>query len=462
MRLQSFLLASLLMSMSLVSTLNAQTDTPGTRSIAIYQNGFSLVHETRSVDLTRGNNQVHFRGFPDGLQFETMLTRFNGTLRDVRRIDGSTGYDEILRRLRGKEIRLDHFEGGSVTGILKQISPGLIVIEQADGSHVFLQSLTGYRLSAAEMPDLGGPFPYLSIDLEARQAGSQSVGFYYLLNGLGWQNAYSIILSENERQADLSGWTNIRNTTGTNFEGVKLQLVAGQINVNRRQTTAQQYEMMRQSARMMVESDYVEPEAQEFGDLQLYDLPGTFDIAPNETRRIALVEGTGVGVSKRYRYTSTDRSMETALGGLVRVSYDLQNTDRNKLGKPLPSGQVRIYKQHQGQLLMLGEDQIGNTPVGGQISISTGFAFDILTREHISTQTRISDRISEQTNEITLVNQKSEKVTIEVDRFLMTSQRITRSSIPVDMVSANRGVFKVELNPGQSYTLSFTVRTERM
>lgn len=458
--ISAFFLVLILVS---VSPVFGQTDTPGKQTIVIYQNGYSLVQDIRQFDMARGSNNLQLVGFPETIQFPSLIPKFNGTINDIRFDNRMPGYETMISQLVGKSVRIDHVEGRSVTGILRRYSPGIIIVEQTDGSNVLLQNLHGYHVSSSNIKASDDIFPRVNIQVTPQRQGRQDLELNYLMNGLHWQSEYSFVLAENERTVRISGWNLIQNGLDHHFKDVQIKLIAGQINTASKQQVRPAADMMLRGA---VASGYEEsavsyPEAQSFADLQRYDLSGSYEILPYETRKIPLIEASNVNVSKRYRYTSTDRYMEFATGGLVRIIYEMDNTQRNNLGKPLPSGIVKIYKPQNGQLLLIGEDQMRNVATGGKFSVTTGSAFDILVRENPRAQNRISDKIFDQTSEILIRNQKNEDVVVEVERMINANQRITDSGIPFEMVSANRAVFKVTVKKDNEATVTFTVRTER-
>jgi len=441
---------------------HSQTDAPGKQTLVIYQNGYSLIQDVREFDMIRGQDQLQLTGFPETIQFSSIITGFTGTLHDMRFDNREPGYTTMIRHLIGKSVVLEHTTGRPISGILRRYSQGSILIEQADGSQVLLQSLDGYTVRSNDLEASDDVFPRLNLSVTPQRQGQQQLTLSYLIHGLQWQSEYAFVLSEDDRTASISGWNLIQNNLNHHFKDVSVKLIAGEINTaNKNQPSRVMLRGATMAALDQASISVESGEAEAFGDLQRYDLAGTYEILPYELRRVPSVDASGVTVNKRYRYTSNDQFMEFATGGLVRVQYEVANTERNKLGKPLPAGTVKIYKPSDGQLLLIGEDQIRNLTTGGMLSVTSGTAFDILVRETPRSQNRITDRIFEQSSEVYLKNMKNEDVVVEVERMINMNQRITASSIPFEMVSANRAVFKVEIKKGAEATLTFTTRTER-
>ncbi|MCH8495066.1 MAG: hypothetical protein LAT57_05470 [Balneolales bacterium] len=455
-------LSAVLVALSAISTpASAQLDQSGDLNLTLYQDGTMLVFDSRMVDLSRGENILKLTGFPTSLQLNSVLPQLNGTVKSTSFDLNRPGFHTMIQRLVGQHVRLDHNDGGSVTGELVEYSSGLIVIKQSDGSHVVLPGLDGYRISTENLPDIGTDFPVLTLNVNANAAGNQKLGLYYLSHGIQWQTEYALILSENEQRAVLNGWAVIQNGSDKRFDNARVQLVAGDLNLGRGAGQARPDRMMRVAAMESQMAFDGGVESESFFEYQRFLLPGRFSIGPNEIQKLGLIPEKESAARKRYRYASSDSRMEVARGGLVQVMFDIENSREDGFGMAIPSGTVKIYKKDGDELQLIGQDDLRNTPVGATIQITTGMAFDILVMETVTAQNRISDRISEQSNKIDIKNERKESATVEVTRHLSSTQRITQSTIPHTMRSANVAVFEVPVRQGETKSLEFTIRTER-
>ena len=114
-----------------------------------------------------------------------------------------------------------------------------------------------------------------------------------------------------------------------------------------------------------------------------------------------------------------------------------------------------------GQPVLIGEDTIGNIAEDGVISVNSGAAFDILLKETITNQNRISERVIEYTIEIMIQNRKSESVVIELERHLNPNQTIVQSGQPFQQRSARHQFTELPVPAGSDLTMEFTIRNER-
>ena len=58
---------------------------------------------------------------------------------------------------------------------------------------------------------------------------------------------------------------------------------------------------------------------------------------------------------------------------------DIQNSEQNHLGMPLPKGTLRVYKADKsGAKQFIGEDAIDHTPRDEKVRVKMGEAFDVV------------------------------------------------------------------------------------
>jgi len=442
---------------------SALSSQPGDVNLTLYQGGISLVRDIRQLDLTRGENPTIFTGLPQSVFEQSLLIRLDGNAFNMIYRNARPGYYDMMRSLVGKEVRLAHRQGREISGILEQFDGGFAVVRLADGSRTMIQQIEEYLVNSAHLDAMNAVYPQVGFSATPTRAGRQAVQLYYLTGGLNWNTQYTLIVDEREQSGELRGEAIIQNNTGMAYHNVTLQLMAGSLNIGQsgggRQV--QDYTMARKMA-MNESSIPMAPDAVAFSEFQRYDLIGVYNLVPGESRHVPLVNTTRVNLTKRYRYTSTDRRMEVAEGSLVRVMFDLSSSGQSgAIDRAVPGGVVRMYKREGATLQIIGEDQIRNTPARGPIRITTSRAFDILVRENQISMTRISEFVHDQVSEIVLTNTKNEDIVVEIERNLQRNQRITTSSIRPETPSAGQAIFRVPVKKGETVTLSFTLRTDR-
>lgn len=441
------------------SLVNAQSDQ---KTVYIYQDGNVLVNETRNLTLERGVQEVELMDLPEYFDFESLMIRLNGRIHDLRwSMPDTKDWTEVLKSHVGQQITLEHTAGHRISGILVLAEPGTTIIRLSDNTQTLIHNLDGYSINASSW-NINSDKRSIVAKLESTRAGRQTASFSYFTPGLNWNNKYMMILSEDDKTASLSGYTQIRNSSNQSFDNIAVRLVAGALNRSKEVITSGYDVRLRGASTLNAESDYSpEISASAFGDLQLFKVAGKHSVKKGDQLRIPLFFVDGIQAQKRYRYRSMDRNHEFPQGGLVQVHYDIQNSDKNKLGQAIPNGVVALYRINEGQPVLIGEDTIGNIAEDGVISVNSGAAFDILLKETITNQNRISDRIMEYTVEIMIQNRKPETVVVELERHLNPNQTIVRSGQPFESRSARHHVAELTIPKGADLTMQFTIRNER-
>ena len=87
------------------------------------------------------------------------------------------------------------------------------------------------------------------------------------------------------------------------------------------------------------------------------------------------------------------------------------------LGDALQAGTVRVYQRDaRGNPQFVGEHRIGHTPMGSDIGLATGQAFDVKVRPVVEERTRINDRRWRTRMRYTLTNAGPRPVTARQPR----------------------------------------------
>ena len=209
----------------------------------------------------------------------------------------------------------------------------------------------------------------------------------YLSGGLNWEADYVLSVGEEAgdtgvAKADLIGWVTLTNQTGTSYEHAKLKLVAGDV------------QRVRPPADAPVMLDELKSEADDSGgsgfkeegffEYHLYSLQRPTDLLASETKQVTLLEGHGLDVKRRLVFVGNTSYFRGQYGQIatnqkVGVFLELQNSEANHMGMPLPKGTIRVYKADKGGMKQfIGEDRIDHTPRDEKITVKMGESFDIV------------------------------------------------------------------------------------
>jgi hypothetical protein len=178
-----------------------------------------------------------------------------------------------------------------------------------------------------------------------------------------------------------------------------------------------------------------------------------------------MLQGTGVPVRKRYVvdgqvfYYRNAQHPGAPLKDVVQVYYQFKNEQRNGLGVPMPSGNVRVYQEDsKGGTQFVGEDRIDHTPKDETLNVKIGNAFDVVAERKQTDFQKIATNVYEVEYEITGRNHKSVPVTIEVNEPIGGTWRVLRSSHEWTKTDAWAAQFKVPVAADGTSVLIYRVR----
>ncbi len=440
--------------------------------VTVYNSNIAVVKETRQFELDRGVNQVDVTDVPSGIQPDTVLFR-STTDPDATVLEQNYEYDlvgsqTLLQKYIDQEIRVVTNDGTVYEGVLLNAGGDVILQDAAGGVQVIkYDQIREYSFPA--LPEGLITRPTLVWTVDATKAGNHTAEITYLTNGLNWTASYVLLLADDSKSLDLDGWITLDNQSGASYKEAKLKLVAGDINRVMQATRTLKFE-----GDMVMEAAAAAPAVEErtFAEYHLYEMQRPVTIKDNQTKQVQFVNASDVPAEKTYTY---DASMpyggygpiyDPGFGstGITKVNVSLAfNTGKDGVDAELPSGVIRMYQTDiDGAQLLIGEDNIGHTPKGEDVTLTIGQAFDLVGERKQTDFKRIGDNVVEETYEIELRNQKeSEDVTIRVVEHLSrgTNWQILDAS-PEDFEKTDSSTIEWQIPvPAQGKaTVKYTVR----
>lgn len=296
--------------------------------------------------------------------------------------------------------------------------------------------------------------PVLSWKVQSELEGEVQGVLSYLARGLSWSAYYTAILNESEDKLALSSWVQLTNQSGREYRNAKLTLVAGEL----RGVTEPAKEIIFETG---VGTGVFRPEEPIFVpqpafEYHEYKLTRPVTLKNEQTLQLSFFETNAIRVSKHYVYEPTDSADR------VRVEIRFTNEEANGLGVALPAGVVRLYKETNGALQLIGEDTLSHTPKNESVTLVPGMAFD-LKAERVLKDHQVVGRdddgyeIYRDTYEITLRNQKESDVVIEVREKLSGVWKIVSAKPSYEKLDANTVLFEVSVPANGMATVKYTV-----
>lgn len=432
-------------------------------AVTIYNEDLALVKDRRTVSLDPGVNRLAFVDVSARIRPETALV---GTAEGrLSVLEQNFDFDLLT-----PEKLLEKSVGGTVRVVRTHPETGEETVEEATvlsvaGGVVLrigdrIETAPPGRIVFAEVPPNLRARPTLVVSVENETAGDTPVELAYLTGGLSWRADYVAALSPDETTLDLNGLVTLTNTSGTSYREARLQLVAGDVNRVR--------EMIMYRADMAAQAEAAPAPSmtqEALFEYHLYTLDRPTTIADNQTKQVALLSGSGIPVTKEYRFVNIANAHDYVqaeaprVNAAVRIAFD--NSEAARLGLPLPGGTVRVYKNDSGgQALFVGEDAIQHTPKGETVRLTLGQAFDVTARARQTAFERISDRVFEAAYEVEVKNAKTEDVTVVVAETIPGEWEILSESIAHERASAFQAEWQVPVPAEGSTKLTYRVRIE--
>jgi hypothetical protein len=432
------------------------SDAPAEPSITIYNGNLAVVRQTFDVELTDGVTEVAFSRATASVQPDSVVLRSLDAARPFKIVEQNYRNDPVTEAL-----LLKHFEGKTIDfrverdGGARDIVRGRILRSgyKARGRAAQPMVEVDERI-VFELP--GKPlFPSLSDDAilhptltwKLRGApGKVPAEVAYLTGGFTWKADYNVVLESEGGRADIGGWVTLTNTSGTQFEGAHIKLIAGAVNAEIEEEDDSDFGGFGDDEDEVVEKS--------FDEYHLYTLPGVTTLRDEETKQVAFMRAENVRIGKRYIYGpwgSDDRS--------VSVWRIIENAKANNLGIPLPGGKVRFYRKNDdGQVEFVGENEIEHSPDGETLELYTGDSFDITGKRTLKKEDiNLGDGWWRRTVEIELSNAKETAEEVEVREHLWWSNwKIAESNFKPERFDAETVKFIVPVPAKGKAVLTYT------
>jgi hypothetical protein len=459
-------------------------------NLTVYNSNLALVRETRRVDLPRGTVVLRYADVAEQVRPETVYMRDAQDPAALVVLEQNYKYD-LLTPGRLMELYVDRdlslVRVNPATGEEQVVSTRLLSTGTAPSASYGY----GYGYGAATYVnpydavwrtdegitwgDVGRPVfpsvppnfvarPTLEWLLESTRGGTRTVETTYLTWGMSWTADYVLVLTDDEKQGDLAGWVTLTNEAGITVRNARLQLVAGDVNV---QPQYYGYDMMASGRGgggypMGGEAGFSESGMFEY---HLYTLERPTDVAEKEQKQIELLGADRVPMEKKYRlqgdsYYFVGEYSAPIENLKVGVYLEFVNAETAGLGIALPAGVIRVYKADaSGAQQFVGEDRIEHTPREERIKLRLGDAFDIAAERRQTDYEVLSGDLYETEWEIKIRNRKTETIVVEVLEPMAGDWDIVRKTHAFVKESARLVRFDLTCPPDEEVVLTYRVRT---
>lgn len=462
-------------------------------ALTIYNQNFALVKDRRTVELARGRNTVVIADVaaqidPTSVHFKSLTAPNAVAVREQNYQYDLINPTTLLNKSVGKRITLRQALANGqireITGTIITPVTGTVantgdsgggtsvtynglVIRTDDGQ--LLLNPTG-EIALHEMPSGLIPRPQLVWLVDSTQPGNHETEISYMTQGVTWKADYVVVVSNDDKLVDITGWVTLDNKSGATYENASLQLIAGDV----RRIQPQRELMMRAGkARDLAEAAAPPFQEESFFEYHLYTLDGTTTVRDKEQKQMTLLNANKVPALKKFIYDGRrgfwgihdpgyrpGEGYDTSNYKKVNIIVEIKNS-RPNLGIPLPKGKMRMYKaDSRGSLQFIGEDEIDHTPKDETVRLYIGDSFDLVGEHKRIDFKRISKTEVEETFEITLKNHRNEATQVAVVEHLWADWRITAKSTDFVKKDAHTVEFLVTVPKDGEAKVTYTVRTK--
>ena len=459
--MRALLLLSTLLSGPAIAQIQAEIPPPsqtsqGQVSVTIYNGDLALVQDIRQLDIRAGRQRQEFPDVSAQIQPQTVTLTGDG----IGIVEQNFDFDllspaALMQKAVGETITLVRTNpaNGQETRERARVlaANGGVVLQIGERIEVLRDDGLPVRVIFDRVPENLRARPTLSVTVQSERAGRRPLTLTYLTPGLGWSADYVALFDESAGRMDVQGWITLTNNSGTPYTNADVLLVAGQPG------GGGGYNPGRGGIR---QAGTETSNRERLGDYYLDPLPERTTVANRQTKQVSFLDVANTPAARAYEYrngwlgtTNEPQSANTVL----RFS---SSRDQG-LGDALPAGTVRVYQRDaRGNPQFVGESPIGHTPMGSELGLVTGQAFDVKVQPVVERRERVNSNRWRTTMRYTLTNARPDAVTVDLlQAGLWGDTRIAEESLPSQRRSADEALWRVPVPANGEATVTATFDT---
>jgi hypothetical protein len=440
----------------------------GDIAVTIYNNNRALIEDKRQLDLPAGRSRQEFRDV--SAQIEPATVTLNG--RGIGIVEQNFDFDllspsALMLKAVGQTVTL--VRTNPATGaetreraLILAVNGG-VVMQIGDRIEVLRDDGIPARVIFDKVPETLRPRPTLSVTLDADGGGRRPVTLTYLTPGLAWAADYVALFDETNGRMDVQGWITLTNNSGTPYINASTLLVAGAVGNagGGYDQYGRGYPPPPPPSGGIYRPGTETAGRERLGDFYLYPLAERTTIADKQTKQVSFLDVHNTVAARGYEFHNgwlSTADQAQSVNSVLRFS----SSRAQGLGDALPAGTVRVYQRDaRGNPQFVGEHRIGHTPMGSDIGLATGQAFDVKVRPIVEERTRLSSSRWRTRMRYVLTNASPKPITVDLFQAgLYGDTRIVDESMKSDRLSADEARWRVAVpaNGEASVTATFDTR----
>jgi hypothetical protein len=438
----------------------------GNVAVTIYNDNLALVQDTRQLNIPAARSRQEFPDVSAQIRPETVTLSGDG----IEIVEQNFDYD-----LLSPQALMENAVGQTIT--LVRVNPATgaetreratvlavnngVILKIGERIEVLRDDRLPVRVIFDAVPEKLRARPTLSVTLESARGGTRPLTLSYLTPGLAWKADYVAMFDEAAGKIDVQGWVTLSNNSGTTYTNADTLLVAGQ--VQQQNQGYRGYAPPPPPGRPMRRPGTETAPRERLGDFYLYPIAARTTIANQQTKQVSFLDVSGAPGRKAYEFRNPWLgTMEEARSADTVLKF---STSRDQgLGDALPAGTVRVYmRDARRNAQFIGESNIGHTPMGSDLGLKTGEAFDVKVQPVVEKRERLSDTRWRSTMRYTLSNARPEPVTVDLIQsgldFYRDDTRIVSESLKSERRSSNEALWRVPVPANGTATVTVVFDT---
>ncbi|MGH1463419.1 MAG: DUF4139 domain-containing protein [Neptuniibacter sp.] len=366
--------------LTFASPLHIGSDKRQSVALTLYNQNLGLVRESRKLPPLESGQEITLKDVSKQLQVESLRIANAGQILEQNLNTNILNQQTLLEHYTGKKLqlaRLNPATGQELISTVQLLSvDGKRALIKRDNLFETIPLNNQWRFIFPSLPQQLLAKPSLNF----RSSGTNtplSAQISYLTSGLNWNMDYVLTLSDTGEHVSLDGLASLTNQTGTDYKNAEIKLLAGELYQpnNRHQMRQKGMEVM-----SAMSADMAAAPREKLQDFHLYSLPRKTDLLNGQIKQVSLLSAKDITVERGYSYQfliypTVERNQHRVK---PELTVKFKNEKKNRLGMPLPAGNLRTFSpDSNGHLQFIGGASINHTGEGDQVEVKLGKAFDL-------------------------------------------------------------------------------------
>lgn len=353
---------------------------PINSSLVIYNSNRALVHETKELQTHKGEIQIVFDNVAESIDADSVNVKFPKgiTLFSQRYRYDKLTMQKMLEAYIDKEVKVKISPHQYANATLLSVSAPYVLVKDKNNKIIPVKF---ENITFNSIPEKLITKPSLIWNVDVKRDIDHFINIDYLISNISFESSY--VLNIKKDSTDFSGWFNIDNRCGKDFQNTSLSLLAGDVNFAA-QPVAREFKAVAALA------DGSNMQEQSFSGYHYYKLPFKVNLPNNEKTQIKFLSLQDLKFARSYVATLQNPLYFNG----EHVSDVMQELSFGNFSQVLPQGIVRVYGKADKQGVFLGESRISHTPKNTMLHINIGKEFDIKVKQTLLQRDEQSHHIS--------------------------------------------------------------------